>query len=68
MYSNEMDKSLKSNKKFVENLSKRELDELMMEFDNYEVEMNDNYWFENSDSFSSYLHDSYKKYKLFEYF
>lgn len=38
MYSSVMDESLKNNKRFVETLSATELDELMREFDNYEIE------------------------------
>ncbi|MBE7659053.1 hypothetical protein [Tenacibaculum finnmarkense] len=67
MYSDVMNKSLESNKKFVESLSKEKLEDLMMEFDNYEIE-NHNCWFQNSSSFNKYLYESYKKFKLFESF
>jgi len=68
MYSDVMEKSLESNKRFVEKLTKAELESLMMEFDNYEVEDNNNCWFQSSGSFSNYIYESYKKFKLFETF
>ena len=67
MYSDVMDKSLKSNEKFAGGLSNGELEELMMQFDNYEIETKDS-WFHNSGSLSNYLYESYKKHKLFESF
>lgn len=37
MYSDTMKKSLELNQRFIDNISEKELDELMSEFDDYEV-------------------------------
>lgn len=63
-----MNESLEANKKLVSNLSERELDVLMSEFDNYEIDyFSDSF---NKKSFSEYLYDNYKKFrnKIFEEF
>ncbi|GGD99016.1 hypothetical protein [Planktosalinus lacus] len=65
MYSNLMDKSLKLNKKLASSLSNSELDELMSEFDNYEIESHNN-WFHNSKSFSKQWIASFEKLLLYD--
>lgn len=65
MYSNLMDKSLKLNKKLASSLSNAELDELMSEFDNYEIESHKS-WFHNSKSFSKRWIASYEKLLLYD--
>ena len=66
MFTDVMNKSLDLNKRFADSLSDHELENLMSEFDNHEV-MDFSDWFNNK-SFTEYLCQSYKKYKLFEYF
>uniref|UniRef100_UPI00404A47FC hypothetical protein n=1 Tax=Flavobacterium sp. TaxID=239 RepID=UPI00404A47FC len=66
MYSEAMKKSLDLNRRFADSLSDKELDELMSEFDNYQVDENN--WFYNFESFNSYLNNIYRKYELFSIF
>ena len=66
MYSEAMIKSLDLNRRFADSLSDKELDELMSEFDNYQVDENN--WFYNFESFNSYLNNIYRKYELFSIF
>lgn len=66
MYSEAMKESLDLNRRFADSLSDKELDELMSEFDNYQVDENN--WFYNFESFSSYLNNIYRKYELFSIF
>lgn len=66
MYSEKMKNSLELSQRFIENISDNELDELMKEFDNYQI---DEYnWFYNFESFANYLSTIYKKYELFSMF
>ncbi|WP_320815613.1 hypothetical protein [Flavobacterium sp.] len=67
MYSTVMTQSLEMNKRFVETLSVVELDNMMKEFDNYEIEKQ-NFWFTDSDTFHNYLSNKYKKFELFKFF
>lgn len=66
MYSEAMKKSLDLNQRFVDSLSDNELDKLMSEFDHYQIDENN--WFYNFESFSSYLNIIYRKYELFSMF
>lgn len=66
MYSEEMKKSLDLNRRFVDTLSDNELNELMREFDDYQIDENN--WFYNFDSFNNYLNILYRKYELFSIF
>ena len=56
MYSEKMIKSLEISKKIVDNLSFAELDDMMSEFDNFVVETNCD-WFYNNVTFNDFLHD-----------
>ncbi len=66
MYSEAMKKSLDLNQRFADRLSDDELNELMSEFDNYQVDFNNSFY--NFESFSSYLNNIYRKYELFTIF
>lgn len=55
MYSEKMIKSLEISKKIVDNLSFAELDDMMSEFDNFVVETNCD-WFYNNVTFNDFLH------------
>lgn len=68
MFTEVMNESLEANKRMVDDLSGHELENLMSEFDNYEIDyFSDSF---NEKSFSEYLYENYKKYKykLFEEF
>lgn len=68
MYNEIMNESLKASNNLVNNLSEKDLDALMSEFDNYEVDyVSDSF---SEKSFSECLNRSYKKFrdKLFEEF
>lgn len=67
MYSEKMIKSLEISKKIVDNLSFAELDDMMSEFDNFVVETNCD-WFYNNVTFNDFLHESYKNFELFKLF
>lgn len=67
MYSEKMIKSLEISKKIVDNLSFAELDAMMAEFDDFVVETNCD-WFYNNVTFSDFLHESYKNFELFKLF
>ncbi len=62
-----MDKSLEMNKNLVESLSVDELNDIMKEFDNYEIKI-DNLWFNNSPNFHNYITYKYKNFELFKFF
>lgn len=66
MYSSVMTTSLEMNKKFVDSLSVIELDDLMKEFDSYEIEK-ESFWFD-SITFHDYISQKYKKFELFNFF
>lgn len=59
MYSNVMDKSLEANRRFVKNLSATQIEDLMKEFDNYEIERCDS-GFYNQETPQQYWHSLLK--------
>lgn len=67
MYSTAMTTSLEMNKRFVDSLSVHELDDMMKEFDSYEIEK-ESFWFNDSITFHNYLSQKYKKFELFKFF
>ena len=61
MYNNVMDNSLELNRRFVKSLSATQLEDLMKEFDNYEIERCDS---------GFYSHETPQEYwyKIFKFF
>lgn len=59
MYTDAMNKSLNSNKEFVKNLTTIQLEDLMKEFDNYEIERC-NSGFYNHETPQEYWHKIFK--------
>ena len=67
MYSTLMKKSLELNKRFVESISAIKLNNIMKEFDSYEIEQ-ESFLFNDNITFHNYLSNKYKKFELFKFF